>query len=128
MLQFPCAVLHTYTHTHTHTHTPRITHFRLRKLIKHSLYKKVKVCHNIFENRAALSLTLKAQRDDHCGRILLGDNTGVGALRFQGVAVWVSAGLPGISNVSTARVGECPVVLLTRKAHRLAVDRLYRGR
>jgi hypothetical protein len=44
---------------------------------------------------------MKAQCDEGGGRILLGDNTGGGAvmlksIRFQSFGVWISSGLPCI--------------------------------
>ena len=52
---------------------------------------------------------MKAQRDKGGGRILLGDNTGGGAVilrtvRFQFGAVWIPAGLPCIYTYSWSHI------------------------
>jgi hypothetical protein len=57
---------------------------------------------NNFETSAELFLAeIKTEREEGGGRIVLGDNTGGGAvivrsIRFRSIGIWFSAGLPCI--------------------------------
>jgi hypothetical protein len=66
-------------------------------LCKNTLSKKK---NSVFERNAGFFLAqTKAQRDEFGGRILLGYDTGEGAvmvrpIRFRCVGIWISTGLP----------------------------------
>jgi hypothetical protein len=90
-----------------------LSKFKLRKfrLAQFKETKSKEVLNKVSQTGVESSLAgIKAQRNQGDGRILLGDNTGCGAvmlrpIRFQCVGIWNSTGLPLLHIYVSSYVG-----------------------